>query len=270
VKGLVIGASNKYIIAFTTTAFLLIMMMPNYSVLASTEDGGRDNPSSDSVYFRILKGDLNVCSPNYQYNITICQMVMKDEELLTYVGEVTNNTHTNNSTNTTNTTNDSTNSSSHTPLSVSPEMVINEEQLQALLTNSSLKTSEGVESVRQNGTGASLSNDTQGKDVRKIYVDEYPQYEPLVIEQPPEEEIAIDSSLQGHWESNRQTSFMNNQTLSNGYHDIEEPVPPKAQQDNHLDSMITNGGSSLDENPKADTSNSYSSIPIGRSLPVGN
>ena len=39
--------------------------------------------------FQDTKGDLNVCSPNYQYNITVCQMVMKDGELSTSVKEVT-------------------------------------------------------------------------------------------------------------------------------------------------------------------------------------
>src|SRR5512145_1997946 len=190
------------------------MLMPNYSVLAYTEHAGGDKPSSDTMFFRVLNGDLNVCSPNYQYNITICQVVMKDEELLPYVGEVTNSTHTNNAIN----------DSSYPPLSVNPEMVINEEQLQALLSNSSLYTPEGVESVGQNATGTSLSNDTQGKDVEKIYVDEYPQYEPLVIEEPLEEEITIDNSVQRPWQSNQQSLFMNNQTVSNGVHDIEEPV----------------------------------------------
>lgn len=268
-KGLVNGeklACNKYIIAATTVAFFLIMMMPNYSVLAYA-----DKPSTDTMFFRVLKGDLNVCSPNYQYNITICQMVMKDEELSPNVGEITNSTHTNNVTNTTN----STDSSSYPPLSVNPEMVINEEQLQALLTNSSLNP-QGAEGVRQNDTGSSLSNGTQGKGVGKIYVDEYPQYEPLVTEQPLEGEITIDNSLQRPWQSNQQPLFMNNQTISNGVHDIEEPVLPKdaiRQQDNHQDSVLTKEGSSLGDsidNPKADTSNSYSSIPIGISLHLGN
>ena len=265
-------ASNKYIIAASTVAFFLIMMMPNYSVLAFTEHGGGDKPSSDTMFFRILKGDLNVCSPNYQYNMTICQMVMKDEELSPYVWDVTNSTRTNNATNTTS----STNSSSYPPLSVNPEMVINEEQLQALLTNSSLITPKGVESVGQNDTGTSVSNDTQGNDVGKIYVDEYPQYEPLAIEQPLEEKIAIDNSLERPWESNQQPLSMNNQTVSNGVHDIEEPVLPKnalRQQDNHQDPMLTNERSSLGDsidNPKADTSNSYSSIPIVMSSPLRN
>jgi hypothetical protein len=275
VKGLVIGeklACNKYIIAATTVAFFLIMMMPNYSVLAYTEHGGGDKPSIGTTFFRVLKGDLNVCSPNYQYNITICQMVMKDEELSPYVGEITNSTHTNNATNTTN----STNSSNYPPLSVNPEMVINEEQLQALLTNSSLNPHEGAEGARQNDTGTSLSNGTQGKGVGKIYVDEYPQYEPLVIEQPLEGEITIDNSLKRPWQSNQQPLFLNNQTVSNGVNDIEEPVLPKdaiRQQDNHQDSVLTKEGSSLGDsidNPKADTSNSYSSIPIGMSLPLRN
>jgi hypothetical protein len=275
VKGLVIGgklACNKYIIAATAVAFFLIMMMTSYSVLAYTEHGGGDKPSSDTMFFRVLKGDLNVCSPNYQYNITICQMVMKDEELSPNAGEVTNSTHTNNATNTTN----STNSSSYPPLSVNPEMVINEEQLQALLTNSSLNPHEGAENGIQNDTGTSPNNNTQSKGVGKIYVDEYPQYEPLVARQPLEEEITTDNSLQTPWQSNQQWQFMNNQTVLNGLHDIEQPAQPKntiRQQDNHQESVLTKEGSSLGnsiDNRKADTSNSYSSIPLGMSLPLRN
>jgi hypothetical protein len=247
VKRLVIEgkrACNKCIIAVTTVAFFLIIMMPNYSVLAYTEHGSGDKSASDTMFFRVLKGDLNVCSPNYQYNITICQMVMKDEELSPYVKEITNST------------NNATSSSSYPPLSVNPEMVINEEQLQALLINSSSNTLKGVESVRQNWS--SHSNDPQGKDIGKIYVDEYPQYEPLVIEQPLEETITINNSLPRPWQGNQQPLSMNNQTVSNGIHDIE-PVLPK---DNRQ-------GDSID-NPKADTSNSYSSIPIGMSLTFRN
>jgi hypothetical protein len=275
VKGLVIGeklASNRYIIATSTVTLFLIMVMSSYSVLAYAVQGEEDKPSSDTMSFRILKGDLNVCSPNYQYNITVCQMVMKDEELSTSVEEDTNNTHANNAMNTTN----STNSTSYPPLSTNPEMVMNEEQLQALLSNSSLNTPKGVESVSQNDTGTSLNNDTQINDIGKIYVDEYPQYEPLVIEQPLEEKIFIDNS-ERPWSNNQQPLFMNNQTVSNGVHDIEEEsVPSKnglQQQDNHEDSVSANESSSLEDsidNPKADTSNSYSSIPIGMSLPLGN
>jgi hypothetical protein len=275
VKGLVIGenlASNRYIIAAPTVTLFLIMVMTSYSVLAYAVQGDEDKPSSDTMFFRVLKGDLNVCSPNYQYNITVCQMVMKDEELSTSMEEVTNDTHANNATNTTN----STNSTSYPPLSTNPEMVMNEEQLQASLSNSSLNTPKGVESVSQNDTSNSLSNDTQVNDIGKVYVDEYPQYEPLVIEQPLEEKIFIDNSLERPWSNNQQPLFMNNQTVSNGVHDIEEPVPSKnglQQQDNHEDSVSANESSSLEDsidNPKADTSNSYSSIPIGMSLPLEN
>ncbi len=297
-----ISASNKFILAATTVAFFLIMTMPNYSVLAYTEHGGGDKPSSDTMFFRILKGDLNVCSPNYLYNITICQMVMQNEELLPLGAEgtnSTNSTHTNNATNTTN----STNSNSYPPYSIRPEMVINEEQLQELLANNSLNTPEGVEGLEQNATGTTHSSDTEGESDGKIYVDEYPQFEPLGIEQPLEEEITTDNSLQSPWESNQQTLFLNNQTLSNGVHDIEdnslqspwesnqqtlflnnqtlsngvhdieEPWLSKdtiPQVDNHQDSIMTNGGSSLGDttdNSKADTSNSYSSLPMGMSLP---
>jgi hypothetical protein len=274
-KGLGIGeklASNRYIIAASIVTLFLIMVMSSYSVLAYAVQGNEDKPSSDTMFFRILKGDLNVCSPNYQYNITVCQMVMKDEELSTSAGQVTNNTHPNNAMNTTN----STNSTSYPPLSTNPEMVMNEEQLQALLSNSSLNTPKGVESVSQNDTGTTLNNDTQVNDIGKIYVDEYPQYEPLVSEQPLEEKIFIDNSLERPWSNNQQPLFMNNQTLSNGVHDIEEPVPSKndlQQQNNHQDSVSANESSSLEDsidNPKADTSNSYSSIPIGMSLPPRN
>lgn len=274
-KGLVTGkklASNRYVIAASTVTLFLIMVMLNYSVLAYAVQGEEDEPSSDTMFFRILKGDLNVCSPNYQYNITVCQMVMKDEELSTSVEEVTNNTRANNAMNTTN----STNSTRYPPLSTNPEMVMNEEQLQALLSNSSLTTPKGIESVSQNDTNTSLNNDTRVNDIGKIYVDEYPQYEPLVIEQPLEEKIFIDNSLERPWSSNQQPLFMNNQTDSNGVHDIEEPVLPKnglQQQDNQQDSVSANESSSLEDsidNPKADTSNSYSSIPIGMSLPLRN
>jgi hypothetical protein len=275
VKGLVIGenlASNRYIIAAPTVTLFLIMVMTSYSVLAYAVQGDEDKPSSDTMFFRVLKGDLNVCSPNYQYNITVCQMVMKDEELSTGVEEVTNDTHANNAMNTTN----STNSTSYPPLSTNPEMVMNEEQLQASLSNSSLNTPKGIESVSQNDTSNSLSNDTQVNDIGKVYVDEYPQYEPLVIEQPLEEKIFIDNSLERPWSSNQQPLFTNNQTVSNGVHDIEEAVPSKnglQQQDNHEDSVSAKESSSLEDsidNPKADTSNSYSSIPTGMSLPLGN
>jgi hypothetical protein len=243
--------------------------MPNYSVLAYTNHGGEDKPLN-TMYFRILKGDLNVCSPSYQYNITICQMVMKDEELLPFEGENSHRTHTNNATNTSN----STNSSSYPPLSIRPEIVINEEQLQELLTNTSLNTPEGFESLRHNVTGTTHSNDTESEGVGKIYVDEYPQFEPLAIEQPLEEEGTIDNSLQKPWESDQQTLFLNNQTISNGAHDIEEPSLSKdtvTPEDDLLDSMMSNRGSGLGDiidNTKADTSNSYSSIPTGMSPPL--
>ena len=77
-----------------------------------------------------------------------------------------------------------------------------------------LTTPKGVESVSQNDTNTSLNNDTQVNDIGKIYVDEYPQYEPLVIEQPLEEKI--DNSLERPWSSNQQPLFMGNQTDSNG------------------------------------------------------
>jgi hypothetical protein len=148
-------------------------------------------------------------------------------------------------------------------------MVINEEQLQELLANSSLNTLKGVESLDQNATGTTRSSDTEGESDGKIYVDEYPQFEPLGIEQPLEEEIIIDDSSQSPWESNQQTPFLDNQTLSNGVHDIEEPWLSKdtiPQVDKHRDSIMDNEGSSLGDttdNSKADTSNSYSSLPMG-------
>ena len=277
-KGLIVKDKNgcrSYLIAATTVAFFLFMMMPNYSALAYTEHGSGDKSSSSSsgaMYFRVLKGDLNVCSPNYQQNVTICQTVMKNEELVPYAGEVTNSIHSNNATNGTNPTN----SSSFPPLSVDPEMVISEDQLQTLLTNSSSNPIQGAENVSQNRNGTIPSNETQLNDIGKIYVDEYAQYEPLVVEQPLEEEISIANSLQRPSHSSPQQFFMNNQTASNEAHDIEEPVLPEnpiRQQDNHQDSMSTRESLRLSEkpdNPKADTSNSYSSIPIGMSLPLGN
>ena len=92
VKRIVIGEQpcNKSILAVTTVAFFLVIMIPNYSVLAYTEHGEGDKRTSDTMFFRVLKGDLNVCSPDFKYNITVCQMVMKEEELLPSVGEVTN------------------------------------------------------------------------------------------------------------------------------------------------------------------------------------
>jgi hypothetical protein len=235
------------------------MMMPNYSALAYTEhsSGDKSSSSSGTMYFRVLKGDLNVCSPNFQHNVTICQTVMKNEELLPAAGEVTDSIHSNNTTNGTNPTN----SSSFPPLSVDPEMVISEDQLQTLLANSSSNPIQGAENVSQNRNGTIPSNETQLNDIGKIYVDEYAQYEPLVVEQPLEEEISIANSLQRPWHSSPQPFFMNNQTASNEAHDIEEPVLPERQQDNHQDSMSTR---------EADTSNSYSSIPLGMSLPLGN
>lgn len=265
-----ISASNKFILAATIVAFFLIMTLPNYSVLAYTEHRGGNNPSSDTMFFRILKGDLNVCSPNYLYNITICQMVMKDDELLPFGGEGTNGTHTNSPSNIPN----STNSNSHPPLSNRPEMVINEEQLQELLANHSLNAPEGVDTSGQNATGTTHSSDPEGESIGKIYVDDYPQFKPLAIEQPLEEEITIDDSLQRPWESNQQTLLLNNQSISNGVHDIEEPWLSKdtiPQEGVHRDSVMTNEGSSLGEtttdNPKADTSNSYSSLLLGMSFP---
>ena len=263
---------NRYILAVTTVAFFLVIMIPNYSVLAYTEHEEGDKPSSDTMFFRVLKGDLNVCSPDYRYNITVCQMVMKEEELLPSVGE---NTNSSNSSNTSITTNN-TNTSSYPPLSVNPEMVINEEELQQLLTNSSLGAFEGSEGGRQNGTNTSPDNDTQRADIGKIYVDEYPQYEPLVIEQPLEGEITIDNPLQSPSQNNQQPLFMSNQTLSNGVHDLEAPELPNnalRQQNDHQDSTLPLDGSKLRDdttNSKADTSNSYSSIPIGISLPLRN
>lgn len=276
-KGLIVKDKNgcrSYFIAATTVAFFLFMMMPNYNALAYTEHGSGDKSSSSSgtMYFRVLKGDLNVCSPNFQHNVTICQTVMKNEELLPYAEEVTDSIHSNNATNGTNPTN----SSSFPPLSVDPEMVISEDQLQTLLANSSSNPIQGAENVSQNRNGTIPSNETQLNNVGKIYVDEYAQYEPLVVEQPLEEEISIANSLQRPWHSSPQPFFMNNQTASNEAHDIEEPSLPEnpiRQQDNHQDSMSTREGLRLSErpdNPKADTSNSYSSIPMGMSLPLGN
>jgi hypothetical protein len=278
VKGLIVKDKNgcrSYLIAATTVAFFLFMMMPNYSALAYTEHGSRDKSSSSSsgtMYFRVLKGDLNVCSPNYQQNVTICQTVMKNEELLPYAGEDTNSIHSNNATNGTSPTN----SSSFPPLSVNPEMVISEDQLQTLLTNNSSNPIRGAENVSQNRNGTIPINDTQLNDIGKIYVDEYAQYEPLVVEQPLEEEISIANSLQRPWQSSPQPFFMNNQTASNEAHDIEEPVLPEnaiRQQDNHQESVSSREGlrsSERPDNPKADTSNSYSSIPMGMTLPLGN
>lgn len=244
--------SNRYMIASTTVMFILIIMMPNHSLLAYPEHGDGVKSSSDIVFFKVLKGDLNVCSPNYQRNITVCQVVMKDEELSSLA---TNNTHTSNNTNSENYTN----RSSYPPLSANPEKVINEEQLQALLANSTLNTVDNKKGVRQNDTGASLSNDTHDNDIRKIYVDEYPQYDPLVIEQPLEDEIVNDNSVQAPQQSYNQQPFTN-QTLSSEVHDIEESIPSDGatHQEDH-----PQGSSPDDGNPKADTSNSYSSIPIG-------
>lgn len=247
--------ANRYMIASTTVMFILIMMMPNHSLLAYTEHEDGVKSSSDIVFFKVLKGDLNVCSPNYQRNITVCQVVMKDEELSPNIVKAANNTYTNNNTNSDNYTN----RSSYPPLSANPEMVINEEQLQALLANNTLNTVDNNKGVRQNDTGASLSNDTHDNDIRKIYVDEYPQYDPLVIEQPLEGEIVNDNSVQGPHQSYNQQPFTN-QTLSSEAHDIEESIPSDGathQEDHFQDS------SPDDSNPKADTSNSYSSIPIG-------
>jgi hypothetical protein len=277
----------NYLIAATTLAFFLILMIPNYSVLAYTEhgtgDGSSSSPSS-TMYFRVLKGDLNVCSPNFQHNVTICQTIMKNEELVPYAGEASNSIHSNNSTNSTNPTN----SSSYPPLSEEPEMVISEEQLQTLLTNRSSNPFGGTENANQNGTSTVPSNDTQLSDIGKIYVDQSEQYEPLVVEQPLEDEIivveqpledeiSIGDSAPRPWQSNPQPFFMNNQTVSNEVHDIEEPVlqeNPIRQQDSHQDSVSPNEdlrpSDKRAENPKADTSNSYSSIPIGMALPVGN
>ena len=269
----------SYLIAATTVAFFLIMMIPNYSALAYTEHGGGEGSSSPSntMYFRVLKGDLNVCSPNYQHNVTICQTVMKNEELVPYAGEASNRIHSNNATNSINSTNSTNSSSGYPPLSVDPEMVISEEQLQTLLTNSSSDPLVGTENVGQTGTSTVPSNDTQLNDIGKIYVDQSEQYEPLVVEQPLEDEISISDSAQRPRQSNPQPFFMNNQTVSNGVHDIEEPElqeNPIRQQDSRQVSVPPNEdlrpSDKSAENPKADTSNSYSSIPIGMALPVGN
>jgi hypothetical protein len=237
---------NKYIVAASVVAFFLIIMIPIHSVLANTEHAGGNKPTSNRMFFKVLKGDLNVCSPNYQYNITICQMVMKNEELSPYIGKGTNSTNTNNATKTINFTN----SNGYPPLSVNPEMVISEEELQALLTNSTLNTPEGIKNLTKS------SNDTQDNE---LYVDEHLQYEPQVIEQPLEKETT-DNSLRP-WQSNHQPLLMNNQTASNRVHDLEEPVlskNPVWQQDNLQDSLAT-----IEDSLKSDTSNLYSSIPIG-------
>lgn len=263
--------SNRYIIGSTAITFIILMMMPNYSLLAYTDHEDGVKSSSDTIFFRVLKGDLNVCSPNYQYNVTVCQVVMKDEELLPYAGKATKSTHTNNTTNSENYTN----RINYPPLSANPEIVINEEQLQALLANSTLNTLEDDKGVRQNDTGASLSNDTQDNEIRKIYVDGYPQYDPLVIEQPLEGEIVNDNSLQAQRQNYNQQPPMNNQTSSSEVHDIEESMLSEGatRQDNPQDYLLPKDGPSPDDNidnPKADTSNSYSSIPIGISFPHKN
>jgi hypothetical protein len=249
--------SNRYIIGSTAITFIILMMMPNSSLLAYTDHGDGVKSSSDKTFFRVLKGDLNVCSPDYQYNVTVCQVVMKDEELSPYAGKATKSTHTNNTKNSENYTN----RSNYPPLSANPEIVINEEQLQALLANSTLNTIEDDKGVRQNDTGASLSNDTQENDIRKIYVGGYPQYDPLVIEQPLEGEIVNDNTLETQQQNYNQPPLMNNQTSSSEDHTI--PSEGATRQD----------GSSHDnniDNTKTDTSNSYSSIPIGISFPHKN
>lgn len=242
------------------TAFLVIFstVVSNHGVSAYTGTIGEGKPSSsDVIFFRVLKGDLNVCTPDYNYNVTVCQMVMKAEELSPYVNGGEN----------------STNSSNYPPLSVDPEMVINEQELQEMLTNRSLGTFEKDESIASNDTGS--SNATIAENVTKIYVDGYPEYQPLVTGQPLEDEIINNNSLQIPADDNQQQQpFIENQTLLNEVHESEEELGLNEaidQQDNYPGSILEKDSSNPQEdidNPKADTSNSYSSIPIAMSLPL--
>lgn len=269
-KGLAIGespVSDRYIIGATALAFSLIMLMPHYSLLAYVDHGDRVTSSPDAIFFRVLEGNMNVCSPDYQHNVTVCEVVMKDEELSPYVGKIANSIHTNNTTNFENSTN------GYPPLSVNPEIVISEEQLQALLANSTLNTLERDKSVNHMGNGTSQSNNGKSSGIVKIYVDQIPQYDPLVIEQPLEGEIIKDNSLHTSWQRGHQQPFTDNVAASNGVNGIEEPMRLKgviSQEENHQDSTLTKEDSSLGiriDNPKTDTSNSYSSIPVGISFP---
>ncbi|MGH9953573.1 MAG: hypothetical protein ACRD5J_18285, partial [Nitrososphaeraceae archaeon] len=88
--------------------------------------------------------------------------------------------------------------------------------------------------------------------------------------------ITIDNPLQNASQNNQQPLFTSNQTLSDGVHDLEAPELPNdalRQQNDHQDSTLPPDGSKLRDdtnNSKADTSNSYSSIPLGMSLPLRN
>jgi hypothetical protein len=277
-------------ITIMIAAYLLVstVIVSSYGISAYADPGREVKPaSSDAMFFRILKGDLNVCTADYKYNITVCQMVMKEGELSPYGnGSVTNANNTNNS--------------NYPPLSTDPEMVVTEQELQEMLTNHSLGTFEGAKYGLSNDT--SPSNATIAENLTKIYVDGYSQikpvvseqpledailnntslqspmdgkFQPLVTEQPPEDEILNNTSLQYPGDDKQpQQRSADNQTLVNEASQFKEDLGHNEgldNQDNYQGPTLDQDSSVPHEdtdNSKADTSNSYSSIPIAISSPL--
>lgn len=271
-------------------AYLLVStaIVSSYGISAYAEPGREVKPSSsDAMFFRVLKGDLNVCTADYKYNITVCQMVMKKGELSPYGnGSVTNANNTN--------------TSNYPPLSSNPEMVLTEQDLQEMLTNHSLGTFEGAKYGLSNDTRS--SNSTIAENLTKIYVDGYSQIKPVVSEQPLEDAILNNTSLQSPMDGKFQPlvteqpledDVLNNTSLQ---YPVDDKQPQQRSADNQtlvneasefkedlghnegLDSQDNYQGPTLDQDSsvphedtgdsKADTSNSYSSIPIAMSSPL--
>jgi hypothetical protein len=271
-------------------AYLLVStaIVSCYGISTYADSGRELKPSSsDALFFRVLKGDLNVCTADYKYNITVCQMVMKKAELSPYGnGSVTNVNNTN--------------TSDYPPLSSDPEMVLTEQDLQEMLTNHSLGAFEGAKYGLSNDT--SPSNATIAENLTKIYVDGYSQiipvaseqpledetlnntslqspmdgkFQPLVTEQPLEDDVLNNTSLQHHVDDKQpQQRSVDNQTLFNEAHQFKEGFGHNKVLDNqesYQGPVLDQDSSVLQEdidNSKADTSNSYSSIPIAKSSPL--
>jgi hypothetical protein len=257
---------DKGIIVIAAYLLVSTAIVSSYGISAYAAPGKEVKPSSSGgMFFRVLRGDLNVCTADYKYNITVCQMVMKGEELSPYGnGSVINANNASNS--------------EYPPLSSKPEMVVTEQELQEMLTNHSLGTYEGAKYGLSNDTGT--SNAHIAENLTKIYVDGYSQVKPVVIAQPLEDEIRNNTSLQSTADGKFQPLVteqpLEDENLNNTseVHQFKEDLRHNEVFDNQRNYQ----GPALDhsslvphediDNSKADTSNSYSSIPIAMSLPL--
>lgn len=242
---------GQCIIVIATFLFVLSVTIANHYVLAYTETGEQaETPST--MFFKVLEGDLNVCSPEYRYNVTVCQLVMKEDELLSHgVKEVASNI----------TKDNITKDNVYPPLSIDPEMVVNEQQLQDLLTNRSLNSYETDEIRRHSDIRD--DNATIVESTKKNYVEGYPEYEPLVTEQPLEEETmnkTVPQKPEQQIHHQEQLSF-EDETISGELHQQDEIIL-QDKNDGHSQSYQIPNREEEIEDSKTDTSNLYSSISV--------